>query len=188
MPITLVLLALGVVGFTASAVLLKKKKTARILCMILCAAIVLLTAAWMGLTAYFVWAVGQDAPQEIEDNPSEIQNAPTGIPDGPAVAEDGGDWHTWRSYTGDYAVKDDLSVTLSPLDGGKGYAVYNASTGERIGTLLDGTGQEEILCEDIDGDGVCELGIALSSGTVWYRYTGSPWVEGTGGGGFERVE
>ena len=174
MPFTLVLLALGLIGFTASAVFLKKKKTARILCMILCAAAVLLSAVWMGLTAYFVWAVGQDAP--------------TGIPDGPAVAEDGGDWHTWRSYTRDYSVKDDLSVTLSPLDGGKGYAVYNASTGERIGTLLDGTGQEEILCEDIDGDGVCELGIALSSGTVWYRYTGSPWVEGTGGGGFERVE
>jgi len=173
MPITLVLLALGLIGFTVSAVFLKKKKTARILCMILCAAVVLLTAAWMGLTAYFVWAVGQDAPA---DNPND-----------PAAAEDGGDWRTWRSYTGDYAVTEDLSVTLSPLDSGKGYAVYDAVTGERIGTLLDGTGQEEILCEDIDGDGVCELGIALSNGTVWYRYTGSPWVEGTGGGCFERV-
>ena len=174
MPITLVMLALGLVGFTASAVFLKKKKTARILCMILCAAAVLLSVLWMGLTAYFVWAVGQDAPADI--------------PDDPAPAEDGGDWHTWRSYTGDYAVTEDLSVTLSPLDGGKGYAVYDASTGERIGTLSEGSGQEEILCEDIDGDGVCELGIVLPNGTAWYRYTGSPWVEGTGGGCFERVE
>lgn len=76
MPITLVLLALGLIGFTVSAVFLKKKRTARILCMILCAAVVLLTAAWMGLTAYFVWAVGQDAPA---DNPND-----------PAAAEDGG--------------------------------------------------------------------------------------------------
>ncbi len=174
MPITLVILALGLVGFTASAVFLKKKKTARILCMILCAAAVLLSAAWMGLTAYFVWAVGQDAPADT--------------PDDPASADDGGDWRTWRSYTGDYAVTEDLSVTLSPLDGGKGYAIYDASTGERIGTLSEGSGQEEILCEDIDGDGVCELGIVLPNGTAWYRYTGSPWVEGTGGGCFERVE
>ena len=43
MPFTLVLLALELVGFTASAVFLKKKKTARILCMILCAAAVLLS-------------------------------------------------------------------------------------------------------------------------------------------------
>ena len=188
MPFTLVLLALGLVGFTASAVFLKEKKTARILCMILCAAAVLLSVLWMGLTAYFVWAVGQDAPQEIQDNPAEIQNAPADIPDDPAPAEDGGDWHTWRSYTGDYAVTEDLSVTLSPLDGGKGYAIYDASTGDRIGTLSEGSGQEEILCEDIDGDGVCELGIVLPNGTAWYRYTGSPWVEGTGGGCFERVE
>ena len=174
MPITLVMLALGLVGFTASVVFLKKKKTARILCMILCSAAVLLSAAWMGLTAYFVWAVGQDAPADT--------------PDDPAPAEDGGDWRTWRSYTGDYAVTEDLSVTLSPLDGGKGYAIYDASTGERIGTLSEGSGQEEILCEDIDGDGVCELGIVLPNGTAWYRYTGSPWVEGTGGGRFERVE
>lgn len=174
MPLTLVLLVLGLIGFTASAVFLKKKKTARILCMMLCAVVVLLTAVWMGLTAYFIWAVGQDSPADI--------------PDDPAAAENGGDWRTWRSYTGDYAVKEDLSVTLSPLDGGNGYAVYNASTGARIGTLPEGGGQEEILCEDIDGDGICELGIALSEETVWYRYTDTPWVEGTGGGCFERVE
>lgn len=79
-------------------------------------------------------------------------------------------------------------MTLSQLGGGKGYAVYDTVIGGRIGTLSEGGGQEEILCEDIDGDGVCELGIVLPETTVWYRYTGSPWVEGIGGGCFERVE
>lgn len=188
MPFTLILLALGLIGFTASAVFLKEKKTARLICMILSAAAVLLSAVWMALTAYFAWAVGQDAPADTPDAPGEIEDDPAEAPDDPAAAEDGGDWHTWRSYTDDYVVKDDLSVTLSPLDGGKGYAVYDASTGERIGTLSDGGGEEEILSEDIDGDGICELGIVLPETTVWYRYTGSPWVEGTGGGCFERVE
>ena len=168
MPLTLVLLVLGLIGFTASAIFIKKRKASRIVCMVLCAAAVILSAVWMGLTAYFERAARQE--------------------DDPAVTENGGDWRTWRSYTGDYAVKEDLSVTLSPLDGRNGYAVYNASTGERIGTLHEGSGQEEILCEDIDRDGICELGIALSEETIWYRYTDTPWVEGTGGGCFERVE
>lgn len=168
------LLALGLIGFTASALFIKKQKTLRIICMVLCAAAVILSAVWIGLTAYFVWAVGQDAPAEI--------------PDDPAAGEDGGDWRTWRSYTGDYQIKEDLSVTLSPLDSGTGFAVYDASTGERIGTLPEGGAQDEILCEDIDGDGISELGIALAEGTVWYRYTGSPWIEGTGGGCFEKAE
>ena len=102
----------------------------------------------------------------------------------------GQDWRTWRSYSGDYRISDNVTVCLSVLDGGTGYVVYDSMTGERIGTLAADrvSGQEEIRCEDTDRDGLCELGLVLSEETVWYRFTGGTWLEGEGGGCFERME
>ena len=48
-------------------------------------------------------------------------------------------------------------------------------------------GSETIVCEDTDGDGINELGITISDETVYFKYTGEPWIEGQGGGCFERI-
>ncbi|MCR4725464.1 MAG: hypothetical protein K5772_08535 [Clostridia bacterium] len=123
-----------------------------------------------------------------EPNPAVDPGAPS-QESGEVGDEDGegADWRTWRSYTEDFELKEGVTVCLSALDDGNGYAAYDSSNGDRIGTLkakgIDG--QEEILCEDQDDDGVKELGIVKSGETLWFRYTGEAWVEGVGGGCFE---
>ena len=101
----------------------------------------------------------------------------------------GSDWRTWRSYTEDFVISDDVTVCLSPFDTATGYAVYNSDNGDRIGSLsgIETDGSETIVCEDTDGDGVNELGITISDETVYFKYTGEPWIEGQGGGCFERI-
>lgn len=99
----------------------------------------------------------------------------------------GGDWHTWRGYTPGYELEPGRSVTMSFFAGdpeageGTGYAVYEASGGMRIGTiLLDAEilsrladpAAAEFVTGDPDGDGHTDLGIRLDDGSVaWYRMT-----------------
>ena len=114
-------------------------------------------------------------------------------PDDPRISSTGGtvgqDWRTWRSYSEDFLICDQVKVCLSPLDGGAGYGVYDSGSGERIGTLSanDVGGQEKIRCEDLDGDGLNELGIVCSDEILWYHYIGETWSDGEGGGCFEQI-
>ena len=165
-----VLMLLSIAGIILTVLRLKGNRALRVVCIVLCSVIALLSVSFIAVTAYFAWAVSVQEPDE-----------------GPI---DGQDWRTWRSYSEDFEVRETLTVCLSPLDGGKGYAVYDSADGARIGTLAaEGiTGQEEILCRDLDGDGVNELGIVLPDETRWYRWTDQPWTEGEGGGCFERAE
>ena len=170
-----IILLFSAAGIAASAVLLKNRKKARTVCIVLCAVLAFISAAFIALTLYFGWAV---ANQPADDMPM----GENGV--------SGADWRTWRSYTEDYRITEEKSVCLSPLDDGGGYAVYDSETGARIGTLsLESAGGENgIRCEDIDGDGIPELGVEGGGETVWFRYTGEPWIEGEGGGCFERAE
>ena len=165
---------LGGAGIVLAALRLKGNKALRAFCIVACSVLALASLTFIAVTAYFAWAVSVQEPDDLPDSGLIV----------------GQDWRTWRSYSEDFTVHDTLTVCLSPLDGGNGYAVYDSSNGARIGTLSaeNTTGQETIVCEDRDGDGVNELGIVLPAGTIWYRYTDQPWVEGQGGGCFERAE
>ena len=106
----------------------------------------------------------------------------------------GGDWQTWRSYSDKYVINDSLTVYLSLFDDSTGYAVYDSSDGSRIASLINDTGNAvepwEITSDDIDSDGVNELGIVLTGGeTLWYRYIeGETWNENNADGCFERIK
>ena len=106
----------------------------------------------------------------------------------------GGDWRSWRSYSDEYIITDELTVCLSLFDDSTGYAVYDCSDGSRIASLVNDTeiavDPWNITSEDIDGDGVNELGIVLTDGeTLWYRYIeGEMWSESNTGGCFEQVD
>ena len=169
MLITGIILLFSSAGIVVSAILLKNRKKARIACTVLCSVLAFASAMFIAVTLYFGWAVANQPADE----------------DGTL----GADWRTWRSYTADFSIQEGVTVCLSVLDDGSGYAVYDSLSGERVGTLEGCTvdGSEQILCEDIDGDGVSELGISISGETIWYRYNGNPWIEGEGGGCFEGI-
>ena len=95
----------------------------------------------------------------------------------------GGDWRTWRGYSNDISLTPDFGLTFSRFSsesdpGCVGFAVYDALTGARVATILlsqeDSSlvpGSFDFQAEDRDGDGVAEIGIPLTDGTViWYRY------------------
>ncbi|MCR4740795.1 MAG: hypothetical protein K5886_11130 [Lachnospiraceae bacterium] len=177
MIILYALLVILGIGLFAAGLIIKKK--ARIILIItgilsyVCGFIMIVT------TLYFAWAVSNDAPYiETPGDGGSVNHDGSGV--------DGNDWRTWRSYTGDFIINEDLTVCLSAFDNGTGYAVYDSSTGDRIGSLMSigTTGQEEIVCEDKDGDGVNELGIVKKKDTKWFCYTDSEWIEGTDGGCF----
>ena len=103
--------------------------------------------------------------------------------DGPFDPAIGGDWRTWRGYSNDISLTTDIGLTFSrftsELDPGcVGFAVYDAENGVRVATILlsqeDSNmvpGSFDFQAEDRDGDGVAEIGIPLTDGTViWYRY------------------
>ena len=65
---------------------------------------------------------------------------------------------------------------LSPLDNRNGYAVYDSANGARVGTLLWGSEKEadwqaKAQMEDLDHDGIKEIGISMADGEIlWYHY------------------
>ena len=58
-----VLFLAGIAGVAAAAVLLDGKKTAQIICVVLCAVLAFLAAAFIGVTLYFGWAVRNQEPK-----------------------------------------------------------------------------------------------------------------------------
>ena len=107
--------------------------------------------------------------------------------------DSGGDWRTWRSYSDDYSITDDLTVCLSLFDDVTGYAVYDSANGLRIASLIKNTDADidpwKITAEDKDGDGINELGISLTNGeTLWFAYrSGETWSENNTAGCFEML-
>ena len=63
-----------------------------------------------------------------------------------------------------------------PLDNRNGYAVYDSANGARVGTLLWGSEKEadwqaKAQMEDLDHDGIKEIGISMADGEIlWYHY------------------
>ncbi|MBP5652142.1 MAG: PT domain-containing protein [Lachnospiraceae bacterium] len=138
-----------------------------------------------------------DVTQAVTPDAKEPTAAPTVEPTAEPTAdpadnggEDGGDWRTWRSYTDDYVIGDGFSVCFSMLDDKKGYAAYNSADGSRVGTLaMDNvTGNEIFDTEDINEDGLIDIGVTNGPETSWFAYVAKAWVDGVGGGCFEYVE
>ena len=77
MPVILsgVIFLFSAAGIAASVLLLKEKKIARVLCVVLCAAAAFLSAGFIALTLYFGWAVRNQEPSEP---PDEIGTQVTG--------------------------------------------------------------------------------------------------------------
>lgn len=90
----------------------------------------------------------------------------------------GSDWRTYRAYSEDLHLDDTgaLIFCLSPLDNRNGYAVYDSANGARVGTLLWGSEKEadwqaKAQMEDLDHDGIKEIGISMADGEIlWYHY------------------
>ena len=90
----------------------------------------------------------------------------------------GSDWRTYRAYSEDLHLDDKgaLIFCLSPLDNKNGYAVYDSANGARVGTLLWGSEKEadwqaKAQMEDLDHDGIKEIGISMADGEIlWYHY------------------
>ena len=100
----------------------------------------------------------------------------------------GRDWRTWRAYSNDYVLSEDLTVCFSPFDNENGYAVYDSYSGARIGGLIF-NGEYDITNEftisDHDADGISDIGVIVENdGIIWYGYNPSAddWsAENTGG-------
>ena len=90
----------------------------------------------------------------------------------------GSDWRSYRGYSEDLHLDDTdvLIFCLSPLDNQNGYAVYDSANGARVGTLLWGSEKEadwqaKAQMEDLDHDGIKEIGISMADGEIlWYHY------------------
>lgn len=90
----------------------------------------------------------------------------------------GSDWRTYRAYSEDLRLDDTGTLTfcLSPLDNKNGYAVYDSTSGARVGTLLwdlkkEADWQAETQLKDLDNDGIKEIGIPMTDGKIlWYHY------------------
>lgn len=105
----------------------------------------------------------------------------------------GADPDTWRSYSDEYEICPGVWVSVSLFDDCTGYAVYDEDYC-RIGSLVNDTGtaldQWNVILDDIDGDGVNELGTVLENGeTLWFAYDeDGVWSESNTGGCFVRVK
>ncbi len=132
-------------------------------------------------TIILAYSVSHSEPKISPDyeNTNDIyEGSVTDISDSEDGELVGADWRTWRSYTADYVISDSLTICMAPYDDKMGFAVYDSKNGDRIGSLaVKNAGYDtEISCEDIDGDGVKELGFAESADkTVWYSYDGGSW-------------
>ena len=92
--------------------------------------------------------------------------------------------HPWQRLAHLQAYSEDLHLDdkgalifcLSPLDNKNGYAVYDSANGARVGTLLWGSEKEadwqaKAQMEDLDHDGIKEIGISMADGEIlWYHY------------------
>lgn len=92
----------------------------------------------------------------------------------PALANES--WRTERSYSRDYQLNDDLSICVSPIEEQTGYAVYDSSDGERIGSLIwEGdkavTGKWTLKIKDVNGDGSNDVGVVTDSDEIiWFTF------------------
>ena len=138
---------------------------------------------------------GGTGPEEPVD-PAEPEE-PSGPeereePGGPTEPEepDGADWRTGRWYSEDLKLGDGRTVCLSLLDDGPGYAVYDSSDGDRIGTLIPpksavAFNAGDIRCGDRDGEGLLDIGILLENGVSWWYVLdgeAASWPEDPAGG------
>lgn len=97
----------------------------------------------------------------------------------------GGDWRTWRAYTSSYVLSENLSVCFSAQEEDGFYAMYDDSSGTRIGTLFlgeylvkDTTGG--FIFQDYDGDEINDIGVPLNNGqilTFSYNSDNDMWDE-----------
>lgn len=103
-------------------------------------------------------------------------SGPVDVPDDEPIA--GGDWRTWRGYSDEYVINEDLSILFSTLDERTGYAVYESESGARIATIkfpddltLDDVIMHEYIVEDYDGDGSNDVGIERNDGAImWFLF------------------
>ena len=117
---------------------------------------------------------GKIIVENIDEEPDlEPEPGPDSDPNIP-----GSDWRTYRAYSEDLRL-DDTGMPifcLSPLDNKNGYAVYDSTSGARVGTLLWGAEKEadwqaEVQLKDLDNDGIKEIGILMTDGEIlWYHY------------------
>jgi len=101
----------------------------------------------------------------------------------------GRDWWTWRGYTENYELNENLTVCFSAVDSDDFYGVYDASDGTRIGSLQLGeytakdTDGFEIA--DYNGDGINDIGVKLDNGQVLkycHDSESEPWPDDVTGG------
>lgn len=168
--------AAGAIGLAAGIV--RARKTGDRRWHILTAAGAVLAAAGIILAAAVFLLLGGIA--------SDVPEAES--TDGQTVV--GGDWRTWRGYSADYVITDELTVCLSELDNGSGYGVYDCADGGRIASLLAPDGTEgffdrDVVSADRDGDGSNDLGVELADGSVlWYCFDAEglgTWPDDTDG-------
>ena len=128
-----------------------------------------------------------ETPSEQEEPGGPVEpEDPADVPEGP----EGEDWRAWRWYSEDMELGDGLTVCLAMLDDGPGYAVYDSSNGERIGSLIPpksavAFNAGDICCGDRDGEGLLDIGIVFENGISWWYVLDSgaaPWPEDPTGG------
>ena len=61
------LVLLCAAGIVAAAELLKEKKAARVICIVLCSAVAFLSAAYIAVSLYFGWAVSNQYANDMPE-------------------------------------------------------------------------------------------------------------------------
>lgn len=86
-------------------------------------------------------------------------------------------WREQKSYSRDYQLNDDMSICVCAVDDSTGYAVYDTSNGERIGTLSWPSDQItvsnlELKIADINSDGNNDVGVKTqNSNIIWFKFS-----------------
>ena len=199
----IVLAVIGLAALIIGIVLTVRRKKGAGITLIVLGTLAFLAGTFLSVCAYilvdFIHNQPVKEPPAAEPVTAETSETAAGTSDTYTETEEsyeivGGDWQTWRSYSDEYVITDGFTVCLSLFDDSTGYAVYAGSDGSRIASLVNDTETAvdpwNITSEDIDGDGINELGIGLTDGeTLWYRYNeGETWSENNTNGCFERTE
>lgn len=174
------LTVIGVIVLIVGIVLITRKKTALGIVMTVVGVLAALAGAFLIVCTFILIDFIHNQPPK--EPPEPIVTEASVVEDiTPEEPEDGGetgsDWRTWRSYTDDIVISDELTVCLSLFDDKTGYAVYDSSDGSRIASLVNDTGTDidlwNIKSEDINGDGSTEICVVLTDGqTLWFAYNG----------------